>query len=279
MKRWISVILVFWALVSPSHLAFGQDNGAALTLMTYNIRCGFCEKPQSPNHWSKRSGLLIKQIKAANPDILAVQEAEEFQTLQIGDHLSAYGFYGLGREENYKGERNAIFYRKDRFVLISARTLWLNETGQEFVLGWDAKYRRTLTILVLFDLKTQKKIMVLNAHLDNEGHKARFEAAKIIAAQIAASPDMRHILMGDFNDRPGFDGHQALETQLMTVSPMDNTLTTFNGFDLAYPRGNIIDYIMVDKGARVMSSQINSQTPKGKFASDHFPIISTVVLP
>jgi hypothetical protein len=43
--------------------AHAQARGKDLDVMTYNIRCGSCEKPDDVNHWSKRKLLVAELVR------------------------------------------------------------------------------------------------------------------------------------------------------------------------------------------------------------------------
>ncbi|MBU2277988.1 MAG: hypothetical protein KKB45_04215, partial [Gammaproteobacteria bacterium] len=45
---------------------------ASLRLISYNIRCGYCEPLGSPNHWDTRKFLLAHQLKLLQPDLIAL---------------------------------------------------------------------------------------------------------------------------------------------------------------------------------------------------------------
>ena len=50
--------------------------------------------------------------------------------------------------------------------------------------SWDAASIRILTIAVFQHRATAKAVVAMNTHLDDQGSKSRFEAAKIILQQV-----------------------------------------------------------------------------------------------
>ena len=105
--------LLFIILISiPS---FAQTE--KIKVMTYNIRCGFCEDSSSVNNWSKRKYLVVYLIKNHNPDLIGLQEAEMLQVNELIEMLDEYDWYGVSREEGKEGgESTAILYRTKRFL-------------------------------------------------------------------------------------------------------------------------------------------------------------------
>ena len=147
-------------------------------VMTFNIRCGYCEPAESENHWSKRKFLVAYLIEKHQPDLIGFQEAELFQVSDLKTVLSNYESIGVGREDGaQKGETTTIFYRKDRFGLRDFQTIWLSETPEKVSKGWDAAYSRTLTFSKFFDLQNNTDFYFLNTHFDHMGELARVESA------------------------------------------------------------------------------------------------------
>ncbi len=245
-------------------------------IMSYNIRCEPCEEPNNINHWSKRKPLVLQLINTKKPDFLGLQEASENQTNQLSAELPQYGLYGVGREEGETGERNSLLYNKARFTPLSQKTIWLNEDGKKFELGWDAAWVRTATIMTFKDNANGKELAVINTHLDNEGQMARGEAAKIIGNEILRLGAIPVILMGDFNDIPTSYAHGIFDEILDDTIKYKTDDFTFNGFGSRMDKGFVIDFIMASpqfkaKGGEVIYTLLNNQFP-----SDHFPVYSKI---
>lgn len=256
---------------------------SSFKVMTFNIRCGFCEQPTDINHWSHRKALVADVIEKSGADLIGFQEAEQFQIDDLMGLLQGYEAYGIGREEGDRGERNTIFVRKSRFEVLEKSTIWLSPTPNQSTLGWDARYRRTLTISRLRDKQTNKTINFYNAHFDHEGRIARYQSALAVLTEVAKHQGEPIILTGDFNDRPGFDGHIALseklrDTAITSKAPHKGGDISFNGFGRDLRVGNKIDYIFASDNFIVKSSEIVAHLYDGHYPSDHFPIISELVL-
>jgi endonuclease/exonuclease/phosphatase family metal-dependent hydrolase len=254
-----------------------------LTAMSYNIRCGSCEAKDNPNNWEKRKYFVAHLIKVHNPDVIGLQEAEIFQVEDLVEMLDDYSWVGVGRDDGQnKGETTAILFRKARFSLQGQQTLWLSQTPLQASRGWDAAFRRTLSIAKLLDAQSRQALYIFNTHLDNEGEIARQESAKLLLAEIAkieaASPI---ILTGDFNFTATTKGYEIItqvlaDAEKTTTTPAAGGGKTFNGFGESKEPDNKIDFVFVKKSTKVQSHQIDTTTYNNLYPSDHYPIIVTV---
>lgn len=254
-----------------------------LTVMTYNIRCGSCEPKGNPNNWETRKYLLAHLIKTHNPDVIGLQEAELFQVEDLVEMLDDYSWMGLGRDDGKdKGETTAILFRKARFSLQGQQTLWLSLTPQQPSRGWDAAFRRTLSIAKLLDAQTKQALYIFNTHLDNEGEVARQESAKQILAEIAkidtAAPV---ILTGDFNFTAAAKGYEIItqvlaDAEKISTTPATGGGKTFNGFGESKEPDNKIDFVFVRKSMKVLNHQVDTTTYNNLYPSDHYPVITTI---
>lgn len=251
--------------------------------MSYNIRCGFCEKEGDINHWKLRANRIEKVLEKYPSQIMGLQEAEEFQTKDLVGILNKnpannFKYYGLGRELGEKGEASPIIWNSNLFETLEMKTIWLNETKEKFTKGWDAHYLRTLTIIKFKDKITNKEFYVFNTHLDNAGSIARLEASKLILEEKAKIGPAPLILMGDFNDIPNSAPHLSFISQLNDTGVRKTTDMTFNGFGKDETPGKIIDFIMVSKQVISNKFEIIYDKIDGKFPSDHYPVRTKVTI-
>src|SRR5688572_1248204 len=79
----------------PARGADAVDPKSALRVMTFNIRYGTADDGE--NRWELRKDLLIRTIRAADPDVLGVQEALASQVDELREAFPAYDFVGVGR--------------------------------------------------------------------------------------------------------------------------------------------------------------------------------------
>jgi endonuclease/exonuclease/phosphatase family metal-dependent hydrolase len=255
----------------------------ALTVMSFNIRCGLCEPPENPHNWKKRKYFVAHLIKTHNPDVIGLQEAELFQVEDLVEMLDDYSWIGVGRDDGKdKGEATAILFRTSRLSLQGQQTLWLSQTPLKPSLGWDAKFRRTLTIAKLLDAQSKQFLYAFNTHLDNEGETARQEGAKLLLSEIAkidaAAP---FVVTGDFNFTATAKGYEIItqtlaDAEKISVIPATGGGKTFNGFGENKEPDNKIDFVFVKKSTKVQSHKVDTTVYNNVYPSDHYPVIVTI---
>jgi endonuclease/exonuclease/phosphatase family metal-dependent hydrolase len=273
------VILSFLLLLLTTS-AFATNT---ITVMSYNVRCGLCEPPENPNNWKKRKYFVAHLIKTHNPDVIGLQEAELFQVEDLVEMLDDYSWMGVGRDDGRdKGETTAILFRTSRLSLQGQQTLWLSQTPLQPSRGWDATYRRTLSIAKLLDAQSKQFFYVFNTHLDNEGETARQEGAKLLLSEIAkidaASP---FVVTGDFNFTAAAKGYEIItrtlaDAEKISATPATGGGKTYNGFGESKELDNKIDFVFVKKSMKVQSHQVDTTTYNNLYPSDHYPVVVTV---
>jgi len=276
-------ISLLFAFILFTQIAFTQTEN--LKIMTYNIRCGFCEDSSSVNNWSNRKYLVAYLIKSHNPDLIGLQEAEMFQVKELIEMLDVYDWYGVSREDGKEGgESTAILYRKKRFSLEQKQTLWLSETPELVSKGWDAAYKRTITITKLKDLISSKEFYYFNTHLDHIGEAARTESSKMIVNELGKySTEYPVVLSGDFNYRDSSDGYKIItskifDTKLIYKTENTGGNITFNGFGKDIQTDNKIDFIFVNDKVEVLNHIIDTTTFNDLYPSDHYPVVTEITI-
>ena len=279
MKKYLLLLIV----VILTQITFSQTEN--IKVMTYNIRCGFCEDSSDVNNWSKRKYLVAYLIKNHNPDLIGLQEAEMFQVNELIEMLDEYDWYGVSREDGKEGgESTAILYRTKRFLPEQKQTLWLSETPGIVSKGWDAMFKRTVTIIKLKDLVSLKEFYYLNTHLDHIGENARTESSKLLVNEIGKySTDYPVILTGDFNYTSTAEGYKIITSKLFDSKYSSKTESvggniTFNGFGNDIKPDNKIDFIFVNDNVEVLNHTTDTTTFNGLYPSDHFPVIAEILL-
>jgi endonuclease/exonuclease/phosphatase family metal-dependent hydrolase len=277
MKKYLLLLTV----VILTQITFSQTEN--IKVMTYNIRCGFCEDSSNVNNWSKRKYLVAYLIKNHNPDLIGLQEAEMFQVNELIEMLDEYDWYGVSREDGKEGgESTAILYRTKRFLPEQKQTLWLSETPGLVSKGWDAMFKRTVTIIKLKDLVSLKEFYYLNTHLDHIGENARTESSKLIVNEIGNySTYYPVILTGDFNYTSTAEGYKIITSKLSDskyiskAESIDGNIT-FNGFGNDIKPDNKIDFIFVNDKVEVLNHIIETTTFNRLYPSDHYPVIAEI---
>lgn len=279
MKKFTTLLLILLITLS----SFAQIEN--IKVMTYNIRCGYCEDSSSVNNWSNRKYLVVYLIKSHHPDLIGLQEAEMFQVNELIEMLDEYDWYGVSREDGKEGgESTAILYRKKRFTLEEKQTLWLSETPGLVSKGWDAAFKRTITIIKLKDIVSSKEFYYFNTHFDHLGEVARTESSKLIVNEIGKyDTDYPVILTGDLNYTSSSEGYKIITSKLFDSKYISKTESvggniTFNGFGNDIQPDNKIDFIFVNDKVEVLNHIIDTTTFNGLFPSDHYLVISEIKL-
>ncbi len=276
-------IFVFFLLfVLTLSLSAQTEN---IKVMSYNIRCGYCEDSSDVNNWSMRKYLVAYIIKIHNPDLIGLQEAEIFQVTDLSEMLDEYEWYAVSREDgNEKGESNAILYKKKRFELLTKQTLWLSKTPELISKGWDAAFNRTLAVAKLKDLMSSEELYYFNTHLDHKGEVARTEGSRLILNEVLKYfTNYPVILTGDFNYTSNSDGYRIITSKLydaMIISKQKSIggNITFNGFGKDIQPDNKIDFIFVNDKIEALNHLIDTTTFNGMYPSDHYPVIAEMKL-
>lgn len=276
-------ILLILTLIFILPNIFAQT--ANIKVMSYNIRCGYCEDSSDVNNWSKRKYLVAYLIKTHNPDLIGLQEAEKFQVIDLIEMLDEYDWYGVSREDGKEGgESTAILYRKKRFVTEEKITLWLSETPLIVSKGWDAMFKRTVTVIKFKDLLSSNEFYYFNTHFDHVGEIARTESSRLLINEIDKySTNYPVLLTGDFNYKSDSPGYQIIteklyDAQFISGNQNREDNISFNGFGKEIQPDNKIDFIFVNEKTKVLNHTIDTTTFNGLYPSDHYPVIANILL-
>ena len=155
------LLLLCWVLVAQALL--GQTS-----IMSYNIR--YDNPDDGPDWWEHRKTEVVALLVYYAPDFIGLQEALPQQTDFIDQSLPAYQYIGFGRDgQGTESEGAPIFYRPDRYELISSEVLWLSETPEQVSRGWDAALNRITTYGVFRERSTGDTLHIFNCHFDHRG--------------------------------------------------------------------------------------------------------------
>ena len=248
-----------------------------LKIMTYNIK--YANENDGVNSWSKRKNWITSQVQFYEPDIMGVQEAVNSQLVYFADNMENYKVLGVGREGAEKGEFSALFYKTDKFEVLSSDTFWLSETPNNISKGWDADYNRICTYALFQNKETDQKFYVFNTHFDHVGDKARLESSKLITRKIQElnKEELPVFLMGDFNMEPEAEGI-TIVLDALKDSKAEAEITfgpngTFNGYNFNEVATRRIDYIFVNEKVNVIKYAVLTDSKDLRYPSDHFPVM------
>jgi len=248
-----------------------------LVVTSFNIRYGTAADGE--NRWERRRDLVLDVLREGG-DILTLQEALPFQVEEVAKALPSHRHVSRTREvDPAKGEACPIFWRAERFDLVEHGTFWLSEHPETpGSRSWDAALPRIATFVRLVERSTGRGLSVYNTHLDHQGERSRVEAARLIAARIAARPFPAEpvILLGDFIAGPGSEPVRTLlDSGLVdawrVANPDAPEQGTFNGWKDRVD-GDRIDFVLVSPRLAVRQAVIDTRSPEGRWPSDHLPV-------
>jgi len=262
-----------------------------LRVMTFNLLNG--KHDLHVARWDKRKQLAADCIKAADPDLLGMQEVLEFQADYLRKQLPGYGFVGTGRADGkHAGEYVAIFFKSDRFEKLDEGHFWLSKTPD--VPGSKDWLSAVPRIVTWVKLRTREEpvrtFYHFNTHFDPVSKWAQIESAGLLrrrVAEIAGSSPV--IVTGDFNANAGNETHKTLLGEEGSEG-----LTLIDGFRAAHPQrqgnegtyrlpGNVrvprrIDWILHTPHFRTVGAAVDLTNDAGRFPSDHYPVVANLSL-
>jgi endonuclease/exonuclease/phosphatase family metal-dependent hydrolase len=234
------------------------------------------------NLWSQRKEVAANLLRFHQFDVFGTQEGKKNQIDDLSQLLPEYAQYGRGRDDGRSaGEHSSVFYKRDKFKLLDKGDFWLSEKPDQPGLGWDATCcNRICSWVYLQDLKSGKKFYFFNAHYDHEGKIARLESSKLVLKKIKEIAGNQPVIFtGDLNGNHQSEWYLGLkeggllaDTYNQVKFPYVNN-SSFNGWGKQLDGNDIIDHVFVSKHFRAKRWGLLTDTYRGKFVSDHFPVL------
>ena len=263
------------------HFAASKPSDQSVNVMTFNTH----DFPSMKAGYRKIDIVKAKEIfefmqKKGSPDILCVQEIDDFHVQPILDHFGYKDYYKI----KYYG--TAIFSKypisqkgRIEFDIKVNSCLWADivikdQTIRVYSLHLQSNSVSNVTEKVMSEGQFKEKetwsdIRTIFSRFKNTS-KIRARQAKTIAQHIAASP-YPVIVCGDLNETP-----QSYAYRLIAENLNDTFKEKGRGLGTTYS-GSIpalrIDYILCDPRFK-----INSNLILKKNYSDHYPVFSTISL-
>ncbi|KAJ9191552.1 hypothetical protein DTO021D3_6482 [Paecilomyces variotii] len=246
-------------------------------VLTHNIRYATSSPFKGEKPWPQRKQLLLNELlyntQYRRESFICLQEVLHGQLLDVlcglnkasGANTTAdpeWAYIGVGRDDGKEaGEYSPIIYRPAVWQLLHWETVWLSETPTVPSKGWDAASIRIVTIGVFKHHASQKTILALNTHLDDQGSKSRAESARIILNKIHEYRTGPYVdvlsgvfLSGDFNSKETQEAYTALTAdtsplvdsqRLIDPAKRYGNENTFTGFGYEGVPPTRIDYILL----------------------------------
>lgn len=239
------------------------------------------------NLWNQRKEVAANLLRFHQFDVFGTQEGKPNQINDLSTLLPEYANHGAGRDDGKDaGEHSSIFYKKDKFKLLNKGDFWLSETPDKPGLGWDATCcNRIASWVQLQDNKTGKKFFFFNVHFDHQGKIARVESSKLMIKKIKEiAGTAPAAFTGDLNGDHESEWYLILKNSGLLTDTYDQVKKpyvnnpSFNGWGKQLEGNDIIDHVFVTKDFTAQRWGILTDTYRGKFVSDHFPILVEVKL-
>ncbi len=287
-----ALLLLCWGCANSSKdkpMPRTSDPDEPLRVMSLNVRTGTA--PDGANAWPKRRKLLLRTVRAYDPDLLGTQEALKFQNEEIRKVLPGHRFEGVGRDDGGDdGEFSPVYYRAARFERVDSGHFWLS--AKPHVPGsrsWDSAFPRLATWVRLRDRRNRtRELLFINTHWDHLGIIARLQSARIMRRQIRAlaGPGVAVIMTGDLNcteDSMPYailtgrgDDALTLTDSYRAAHPERQTdEATFHGFK-GTVAGSRIDFILHSPPFETTEAGIDRARDGERYPSDHYPVRATL---
>ena len=283
------LLLLFFPLIFMRGDYLNQSP-TTLKVMTFNIR--YDNPSDGDNAWPVRRQYVAGIIKKNNVDFLGIQEGLKNQIDYLAKELSDFSWIGIGRDDGKEaGEYSAIFYKKDKYDKLESNTFWLSQTPGKPGLGWDAVCNRIVTWGKFKDKAAGIIFYIFNTHFDHMGKLARKNSALLIKRTIDSLCSGEPVIItGDFNSSVDSEPYRIItspegssknlfqNSENISSAKHEGPEGTFTGFDMTKEPTGPIDFVFVSKGIKVNSHKTISAKFNNHYPSDHFPVLTELVL-
>ena len=225
---------------------------------TFNIRYANDGDVERGNSWNQRRPVVTQLIRFHDFDILGTQEVLHAQLQDMLSDLPEYDYVGVARGDgDKKGEYVPIFYKKDKFKLLSSGNFWLSEDTETPNVGWDAALPRICT-WAEFEWG-KKKFWFMNTHFDHVGREARKQSAILMMDKVREMCGTDPVIItGDFNTGQTsehyalFDSSDLLDDSYNVAIIRYALNGTMSGFNTNGWSENRIDHVFVSTSFDVL---------------------------
>jgi endonuclease/exonuclease/phosphatase family metal-dependent hydrolase len=193
MRVWLLAIIVVGIISSCSH----SDSLNVCSFYTGN------EFDKSSSElWVERLTTIELLVSSGDFDIIGMQEVNFARFYSLQEALSEYEIViGDGEKRLEVEELAPIFYKSDKFILLSKSVFWLSETpdipGSK---SWGAIYPRIATWVKLQNKYSGHIFYVFNTHFCQLNEDAQLKSSKLLLQKInEIAGDAPVIVTGNFN--------------------------------------------------------------------------------
>ena len=291
---------ILFALLTLTLIVGCQTNHSDSTthrVMSANIRITGLEADEvDGRRWDDRKQYMIEVIRSYNPDVVMMQEviydSYNYCKQELSEYI-AFGFEGPEMDPYTEGYhligKNVIFFRRDRYELISSGCYWLSEEPEMAgSISWGTNRARHVNWVRVADRKTGKQMRLIDVHLDHKAQEAKVNQAKMIVREAAQyQENFPQIICADFNSRKYEEqvkhfvanGWTDCYDTLHDGVEFGHTAHAFEGVKRPQREGKgRIDYILTKGGAKALSCEVITDHIGDMYPSDHYFMIAEIAI-
>jgi len=288
MRRLIFIILSLLFFANP---LIAQK--ALLKIASFNIQ--YDNLKDKVNTWEKRLPGVVAVFNKYQFDVVGAQEPYLSQLNDLMPQIPDYAYLGINILGDTTGavlrrHYTPIFYKKEKLDVLDWGTFWYSETPDEAgKKGWDAYSPRICTWAKFKDKQTGREFFFFNSHFDHIGLIARRESPKLLLAKIKEKAQgYPSFATGDFNTTQHNPNYKIMnesgtmkDSYHVAKNIRNRNTTTFNDYKPDPQGDNRIDhiYVSLQPQVKVHSYRIITDSYKGIYPSDHFPVMIEVEIP
>ena len=249
--------------------------------MTSNIR--FTNPQDDQFNWPHRKSLWSGLITKYDIDILGTQEGREPQLREAEELLPSYTLVDSHRPWIKERMYPCIFIKTENFNVIRSGDIWLSENPYTpGSISFESAFPRLSTFAELECKRSNKKIFVINCHLDHMKNETRAKQIQVLLNELKVNnpENLPIILMGDFNESFGGEVRKLINSdgnnlQDSWTSAEEGSHHRFTGKNQDTAR---IDWIMHSPSLKSEDTALVKDSKGDIYPSDHFPVKTTITI-
>lgn len=250
---------------------------APVLVLTQNIRYADDEGGNKVVDRAPRFKLLAQEYL---PDIIAIQEDSKLWAgildKFLGENYNMSGMFSSGPEDT-RGNRQSIFYNKDRFEAVEEGAFILSDTPDEFYTRFEgSKSVRHITWVLLKDRFTGKELLLCNTHLDNSTDEIRDKQLAVVLDRLGSYMEQYPtVFVGDFNATPDSSVYTTMsglmsDPHVSATTKLSNQEITCDKYGL-WETPKRIDYMFYNDKLVADTYRIMTDLYDG-YISDHYGV-------
>lgn len=208
-------------------------------------------------------------VKEYMPDFICFQETQTLHAKTYKNSLVEYD-YVLYDNDGTTYNSQPVFWKKDKFELVTSGIKWLSDTPDKRSKFEDSDYTRSFTYAVLKDKTTGEQIVIISTHTDYTATAVPKQTAKLM--ELVEELGLRNspvLILGDFNMRDTSTAYQNMYNECFVDA----------GRYLGAASVATIDFIFVDVTKVVPTNyKVINDHELSKQASDHDPVYAEFVV-